>query len=160
MAGDEKLKDGDEVRLIGTGGAPVLLTVGRPFSAQEIEKRLGSGEWRREGEEAPESDAGPQPRTEKLSQPADDPGTGPKPRTEKLSKPEDDPEPGRPQPRREFLSEPGHRPDQEVAQDGDPGRPADSAPKAEWVAYTARTQQMTREDAANYTKADLIDMAG
>lgn len=154
-----QLKDGDEIRLLGTGGAPVLLTVGSPFSAQEIEKRLGSGEWRREGEEAAGSDAGPQPRTEKLSNPEDEDGSGPKPRREKLSKPADDPEPGSPQPRTEYLSEPGFRPDQDVAATGDPSRPADSAPKAEWVQYIARTHHMSREDAANYTKADLIDMA-
>lgn len=41
----------------------------------------------------------------------------------------------------------------------DPDRPAANAPKAEWVIYIARTQHMSREDAANYTKADLIDMA-
>ncbi|MGW2260278.1 hypothetical protein ACWCXE_21050 [Streptomyces sp. NPDC001780] len=39
-----------------------------------------------------------------------------------------------------------------------PDRPAAGAPKADWVAYVARTQHMSREDAANYTKADLIDM--
>lgn len=40
----------------------------------------------------------------------------------------------------------------------DPDRPAQSAPKADWVVYAARTLHMSREDAANYTKADLIDM--
>ncbi|MFK4797792.1 hypothetical protein ACI3K5_03750 [Streptomyces sp. MPA0124] len=44
------------------------------------------------------------------------------------------------------------------AREPDPDRPAASAPKSEWVAYVARTQHMSREDAANYTKADLIDM--
>lgn len=41
----------------------------------------------------------------------------------------------------------------------DPDRPAVNASKADWIAYVARTQHMSREDAANYTKADLIDMA-
>lgn len=41
----------------------------------------------------------------------------------------------------------------------DPDRPAVNAPKSDWVVYIARTQHMSREDAANYTKADLIDMA-
>ncbi|GHI91279.1 hypothetical protein [Streptomyces olivaceus] len=40
----------------------------------------------------------------------------------------------------------------------DPDRPAVNAPKSDWVAYVARSQHMSREDAANYTKADLIDM--
>ncbi|RMB81282.1 hypothetical protein [Streptomyces shenzhenensis] len=40
----------------------------------------------------------------------------------------------------------------------DPDRPAVNDPKSDWVAYVARTQHMSREDAANYTKADLIDM--
>ncbi|MFG3492999.1 hypothetical protein [Streptomyces sp. NPDC047972] len=164
MKGAAEMRDGDEIRLVGSGGAPLLVTVGRPFSAEEIERRLKSGEWRREGDKPPagETGTGPQPRTEKLSKASDEPGPGPSPRTEKLSKPEDEPGPG-PQPRREFLSEPGHRPDQELAAEeavsGDPERPADTANKSEWVAYIARTQHMSREDAANYTKADLISMA-
>ncbi|MGW6243859.1 hypothetical protein [Streptomyces roseolus] len=162
MKGDIEMRDGDEIRLVGSGGAPFLATVGRPFSAEEIERRLKSGEWHREGDKPRQSEAGPQPRTEKLSKAADDAGPGPSPRTEKLSKPEDRPD-GGPQPRREFLSEPGHRPDQELAADdaapGDPERPADTANKSEWVAYIARTHRMSREDAANYTKADLIAMA-
>ena len=48
--------------------------------------------------------------------------------------------------------------DQAVRVEPDPDRPAIGAPKAEWVAYVARTQHMSRDDAANYTKADLIDM--
>ncbi|MGW6583440.1 hypothetical protein ACWF76_29360 [Streptomyces globisporus] len=152
MAGD--LKDGDEVRLIGSGGAPVLLTVGRPFSAQDIEARLNSGEWRREGEAAPKSSAGPRPRKEKVSKPSDDPGPGPKPRTEKLSKPDDDSDADGPQPRTEYRSDPDDEP-----ASGDPRRPSDGAPKADWVAYVAGLKHMTIEDASSYTKADLIEMA-
>lgn len=144
MAG--QMSDGDEIRLIGTGGAPVLLTVGRPFSAEEIEKRLDSGEWRREGTDPAVSDPGPKPRKEKLSKPSDDPGPGPKPRTEKLSKASDGDANG-PQPRTEILSTPE-----------DDGRPAVNAPKSEWAAYVARTQQISMDDANTYTKADLIDM--
>lgn len=153
-----ELKDGDEVRLIGSGGAPVLLTVGRPFSAKDIEARLGSGEWRREGEAAPESAAGPRPRKEKVSKPSDDPGPGPKPRTEKLSKPDDDPDADGPQPRTEYRSDPEERPDDKPAS-SDPRRPPDGAPKADWVAYVAGLKHMTLEDASSYTKADLIEMA-
>ncbi|MFD5724660.1 hypothetical protein ACFWMT_00975 [Streptomyces sp. NPDC058368] len=142
-----QMNDGDEIRLLGTGGAPVLLTVGCPFSAEEIEKRLNSGEWRREGSDPATSDAGPQPRTEKLSKPSDDPGPGPKPRTEKLSKPADDRETGGPQPRTELLSAP----------EGD-GRPAVNAPKSEWAAYVSRTRHISLDDANAYTKSDLIDM--
>lgn len=151
-----ELTDGQEIRLLGSGGAPLLLTVGSPFSAQEIEKRLNSREWRREGEDAPESDGGPKPRTEKLSKPSKDPAPGPKPRTEKLSKPEDG-KPGGPTPRTELLSNPEER---TATGPVDPDRPADSAPKPEWVQYIARTHHMSLEDASNYTKADLIDMAG
>ncbi|MFJ2438456.1 hypothetical protein ACIOWM_35135 [Streptomyces anulatus] len=78
MSGE--MKDGDEVRLIGSGGAPVLLTVGRPFSVRDIEARLNSREWRRE------SDAS-RPRKEKASKPADAPA-GPQPQ------PEVEPRPG------------------------------------------------------------------
>ncbi|MER6603917.1 hypothetical protein [Streptomyces parvus] len=113
-----EMKDGDEIRLLGTGGAPVLLTVGRPFSAQEIEKRLGSGEWRHEGT----------------------------------------------QPRRKKPPESDSHPDQTEAEETsaaptDPSRPSAGAPKADWVQYIARTHHMSREDAENYTKADLIEMA-
>ena len=114
MSETTPLKDGDEIRLLGSGGAPVLLTVGRPFSAQEIQQKLGSGEWRHDGDEPQEPTAGPQPRNEKLSKPSDDPGPGPKPRTEKLSKPSKSPEPGSPQPRTEHLSKPGQRPEEEA----------------------------------------------
>ncbi|MFH9269195.1 hypothetical protein ACH4KN_33830 [Streptomyces sp. NPDC017546] len=151
MAGE--LKDGDEVRLIGSGGAPVLLTVGRPFSARDIEARLNSREWRREGGKPPTSAAGPRPRKEKVSKPSDDPGPGPKPRTEKLSKPDDSDADG-PQPRTEYRSDPDDEP-----ASGDPRRPSDGAPKTDWVAYVAGLKHMTLEDASSYTKADLIEMA-
>lgn len=141
-----QLNNGDEIRLLGTGGAPVLLTVGRPFSAEEIERRLESGEWRHEGTDPAASDAGPKPRREKLSKPSDEPGPGPKPRTEKLSAPSDEKADG-PQPRTEILSTP----------EGD-GRPAVNAPKSEWAAYVARTRQISMDEANAYTKSDLIDM--
>jgi hypothetical protein len=60
------------------------------------------------------------------------------------------PEP-RPNPRQETVTGPDS--------DDDPDRPSVSAPKSEWIVYVARTQHMSREDAASYTKADLIDMA-
>ena len=155
-----ELQDGQEIRLFGSGGAPVLLTVGSPFSAQEIEKRLNSREWRREGDDADTSQAGPRPRKEKLSKPEDRAGEGPKPRREQRSS-AGDAVPGQPSPRTEILSTPDSRPDEAPVQaSGDPDRPAVTAPKSDWIVYVARTQHMSREDAANYTKADLIDMAG
>ncbi|AVH57882.1 MULTISPECIES: hypothetical protein [Streptomyces] len=39
------------------------------------------------------------------------------------------------------------------------GRPAQSAPKSEWIGYVVRLGKLSAEDAANYTKADLIDLA-
>lgn len=38
-------------------------------------------------------------------------------------------------------------------------RPPQAAPKAEWIAYVVRTGRLSAEDAANYTKADLIEIA-
>ncbi|MFD3657027.1 hypothetical protein [Streptomyces sp. NPDC058620] len=157
MSGE--MKNGDEVRLIGSGGAPVLLTVGRPFSARDIEARLNSREWRREDDEAPASTAGPRPRKEKVSKPADASAPGPKPRTEKVSKPDSDPDADGPQPRTELRSDPDEQPEA-TAPSSDPRRPAESAPKPEWVAYVAGLKHMTIEDASSYTKADLIEMAG
>lgn len=42
---------------------------------------------------------------------------------------------------------------------GGDGRPRDDAEKAEWIAYVVRLGKLSAEDAANYTKADLIDLA-
>ncbi|MYS34928.1 hypothetical protein K388_01927 [Streptomyces sp. KhCrAH-43] len=39
------------------------------------------------------------------------------------------------------------------------GRPAVNAAKSEWIAYVVSRGLLSAEDAANYTKADLIDMA-
>lgn len=39
------------------------------------------------------------------------------------------------------------------------GRPAVNASKSEWIAYTVAQGQLSADDAANYTKQDLIDMA-
>lgn len=39
-------------------------------------------------------------------------------------------------------------------------RPADEDPKSAWIDYIARRGLLSREDAAAYTKADLIDMVG
>lgn len=44
MAGRE-LKDGAQVLLRGSGGAPFRVTVGQPFTRAAIEQRLASGEW-------------------------------------------------------------------------------------------------------------------
>ncbi|MFJ2949123.1 hypothetical protein ACIO8H_16065 [Streptomyces sp. NPDC087226] len=145
---DRELKDGEEVLLRGGAGALFRVTVGQPFTRDLIERRLESGEWSWPGSEPKPAEQGePEPRTEEKSKPA--PGEdSPKPRTELKSERGDADEPG-PHPREEIVS---------GAVDDDPDRPAQSAPKADWVVYVARKQHMSREDAANYTKADLIDM--
>ncbi|MER7799006.1 hypothetical protein ABTX71_01610 [Streptomyces parvulus] len=144
-----ELKDGEQVRLKGSAGALFLITVGHVFDKSLIEKRLASGEWSWPGTDPkPATTAQPEPRTEEKSKPAKGEDSL-KPRTEEKS------EPGRgdgPQPREEVVSAPGGD------AGGDPDRPAVNAPKSEWVKYAARTQHMSLEDAANYTKADLIDM--
>ncbi|THA31789.1 hypothetical protein E6R18_15775 [Streptomyces sp. A1277] len=38
------------------------------------------------------------------------------------------------------------------------GRPAINAPKSEWIGYVVSKGLLSADDAANYTKADLIDM--
>lgn len=158
MAGRE-LKDGEEVLLRGSGGALFRSRVGEPFTKDLIERRLKAGEWSWPDDEpaAAEPD-GPEPRTEVKSKPADREGDeGPQPRTEVVSDPADREADTGPQPRTETVSGPDTRSD--AGTDTDPDRPAANAPKSEWVAYVARTQHMSREDAANYTKADLMDMA-
>lgn len=42
---------------------------------------------------------------------------------------------------------------------GGDGRPSEDADKAEWIGYVVRLGKLSAEDAANYTKADLIDIA-
>lgn len=39
------------------------------------------------------------------------------------------------------------------------GRPSEDAEKSEWIAYVVRQGKLSAEDAATYTKADLIDLA-
>ncbi|OII64595.1 hypothetical protein BJP40_19845 [Streptomyces sp. CC53] len=51
----------------------------------------------------------------------------------------------------------GPAPESGPAPDGG-DRPAQAAPKAEWIAYVARRGLLSADDAANYTKADLIDL--
>lgn len=153
--GGKELNDGEEVLLRGSAGALFRVTVGQPFTKDLIERRMESGEWSWPGSEPePAQVGGPEPRTEIKSKPSDRPGDeGPQPRTEFASDPEDRDGEGGPKPRQEFVS------GSDSDTDGDPDRPSQSAPKSEWIAYVARTQHMSREDAANYTKADLIDMA-
>lgn len=143
-----ELNQGETVRLRGSGGALFLTVVGTPFSKETIERRLGTGEWTWPDEEPPQppEPEGPRPRTEAKSEPGPDAGPGPQPRTETLSKPDRD-GPG-PQPRQETVSRPGTG-----------GRPPVNAPKSEWIDYVVRQGKASREDATNFTKADLIDMA-
>ncbi|MFE7947410.1 hypothetical protein [Streptomyces sp. NPDC057426] len=51
-------------------------------------------------------------------------------------------------------------PENETHPDGPAGvdRPAVNAPKADWIGYVVKRGLLSAEDAANYTKADLIDM--
>jgi hypothetical protein len=42
---------------------------------------------------------------------------------------------------------------------GGDGRPAEDADKSEWISYVVRLGKLSAEDAANYTKADLIEIA-
>ncbi|MFE7917354.1 hypothetical protein [Streptomyces sp. NPDC057398] len=145
-----ELKDGEEVRLRGSAGALFVTTVGQPFSKEAIERRLGTKEWTWPDEDAPEQAEpdGPRPRTEAKSKPDPDAESGPQPRTELLSEPGERDEPG-PQPRTEIVSSPG----------GSEGRPPVNAPKSVWIDYVVSQGKASREDAANFTKADLIDMA-
>jgi hypothetical protein len=120
------MRDGDEIRLVGSGGAPFLTTVGRPFSKADIQRRLGTGEWSWPGETPlPSSEDDDDPAEQAPDEPSAE--TAPQGEGGQASKP-------------------------------DPDRPPQSAPKADWAQYVARTLHMSREDAENYTKADLIDM--
>ncbi|MFI1324553.1 hypothetical protein ACH4TI_15090 [Streptomyces rochei] len=52
----------------------------------------------------------------------------------------------------------GPAPVPDDGQAGEGGRPPVNAPKAEWIDYAVRQRALSREDAANFTKADLIEM--
>lgn len=54
-------------------------------------------------------------------------------------------------------SSPGD-PDAEAVPVDVAGRPAVNAAKSEWIDFVVRKGLLSAEDAANYTKADLIDM--
>ncbi|MFD9905628.1 hypothetical protein [Streptomyces sp. NPDC059063] len=54
------------------------------------------------------------------------------------------------------AEEGGDRPEQAAAA---AGRPPVNAPKADWIAYVVSQGQLSFEDAANLTKADLVDLA-
>ncbi|MYS74164.1 hypothetical protein GTY88_27645 [Streptomyces sp. SID5926] len=125
-----ELKDGEQIRLKGTGGALFLVTVGDVFAKSLIEKRLASGEWSW-------------------------PGTDPKPAKAKADKPAPV---AQPEPAPTVSEGEAEQAEPSPEAQADPDRPAVNAPKSEWVQYAARTQHMSLEDAANYTKADLIDM--
>lgn len=56
----------------------------------------------------------------------------------------------------ELPEQPG---DQAPTQARADGRPAEDADKGEWIAYVVSQGQLSAEDAANLTKADLIDLA-
>ncbi len=61
----------------------------------------------------------------------------------------------------DFAQHPGPTPgdDPEDGALSGPGRPAEDAPKSEWIAHVVSKGLLSVEDAANYTKADLIDLA-
>ncbi|MEU6944290.1 hypothetical protein ABZ957_03445 [Streptomyces sp. NPDC046316] len=54
------------------------------------------------------------------------------------------------------VSDPQSEPETPAPADAE--RPAVNAPKADWIAYVVKRGQLSADDAANYTKADLIDM--
>lgn len=52
----------------------------------------------------------------------------------------------------------GEQSETELPPAADAGRPGVNASKAEWIAYVVKSGRLSAEDAANYTKADLIDL--
>jgi hypothetical protein len=60
----------------------------------------------------------------------------------------------------DFAQHPGPTPgDEDDSALSGPGRPAEDAPKSEWIAHVVSKGLLSVEDASNYTKADLIDLA-
>ncbi|MFJ4907718.1 hypothetical protein ACIQCR_24615 [Streptomyces sp. NPDC093249] len=130
------MRDGDQIRILGSGGAPALITVGRPFAPKEIKEMLGSGEWRL------------------LQDPEPEPGdggasTGPTPRPSGDATGQSTAGVGEPPPAAPLAPPPG---------DGGVGKPSKAAPKSEWIDHIVRSRLLSREDAETFTKADLIDL--
>lgn len=60
----------------------------------------------------------------------------------------------------DFAEHPGPTPgDEDAGALSGPGRPDEDAPKSEWIAHVVSKGLLSVEDASNYTKADLIDLA-
>ncbi|MDX3507362.1 hypothetical protein PV755_00235 [Streptomyces caniscabiei] len=59
----------------------------------------------------------------------------------------------------DFAQHPGPMPGDEPVPTPAGARPAEDAPKSEWVAHVVSKGLLSAEDAANYTKDDLIDLA-
>lgn len=60
----------------------------------------------------------------------------------------------------DFAQHPGPTPgDEDDGALSGPGRPDEDAPKSEWIAHVVSKGLLSVEDASNYTKADLIDLA-
>lgn len=58
----------------------------------------------------------------------------------------------------DFAQHPGPTPGDDVPTPAG-GRPAEDAPKSEWIAHVVSKGLLSVEDASNYTKDDLIDLA-
>jgi hypothetical protein len=136
------MKNGDKLRLRGPAGAPFMVTVGVAFEVDYIRKMIRLGEWTPIEDEAQEQDQPGSQATGDTAPPKDD-GKAPAAPT---SPPDTEPTP-------EPTPEPAP-----AGKAPDPDRPAVNASKTEWITYVAQTRHMSREDAAAYTKADLIDM--
>ncbi|MGW1278021.1 hypothetical protein ACWD4V_13855 [Streptomyces tsukubensis] len=128
------MRDGDQIRITGSGGAPALLTVARPFAAREIREKLASGEWRLAAEPEP----GPAARADGNTPPpvADTAGAEPAGAADPV------PGPG-----------PAAPPPADTV-----GKPSQAAPKADWIDHVVRSRLLSRDDAENFTKADLVEM--
>jgi hypothetical protein len=59
----------------------------------------------------------------------------------------------------DFAQHPGPTPGEDPVVSSAGARPDEDAPKSEWVAHVVRLGKLSAEDAANYTKDDLIDLA-
>lgn len=159
------MRRGEKLRFRGPSGAPFVVTVSEAWTPETIQARLDSGEWTRlgdndggsppsaqEGGEAPAKSAAKAKWVEYVTGRYDvDQGQAEAMTRADLielaeQREKDDPP---------ATSTP------EDAPDGgqNAGRPPEDAPKSEWIDYVFRRRLASREDAANYTKDDLIEMS-
>lgn len=161
------MRNGDKLRFRGPAGAPFVVTVGAAWTPRTIQARVTSGEWTPLA--APDSQPSPPPVPRVPARP---PRTATRPAwtswavavhglTEQQAKDMTKAQlmelPDQP-PATEPPEEEGEQRAETPSAPAADGRPAEDAPKSEWIDHAFRLGKGTREDLAVFTREDLIEL--